>query len=394
MSVVTSRSRVYQFILRLYKTPDEILGGFDLPCCAVGYSPTLGLRATPLGAFCVANRVVIADTSRRSPSFEYRLVKYGGKGFDVVLPSLSPEYEPPNAWEVNDEEEEEEGPKPDHDEEDEDGDGDDDDDGGKKSARKRIVWKDQPCRLGIVQGGEIWRFHSHSPVELTASDYGMDALAEGGHPIMVGRRNFKQALFGGPGQLVLACDTWADLFEPQGAQVVGSPYVEEVMAWRFDFVKKSLSLRGTTHQERDDPEEAFDSWVRRRFKAWFQDEAPRIAKARNNPKAIDKIEKEYVERITKAFRAAEKPIEWLTKNPGSQHTASFHPVEEHASVWYTKQCYVPTPIFLPRDVAWWVSLLLLRRVPQSDLRRLLVWRYIIPAWARTLIPHNVVFVEH
>ncbi len=35
----------YQFILRLYDYPDQILGGFDLPCCSIGYSPTLGASA-------------------------------------------------------------------------------------------------------------------------------------------------------------------------------------------------------------------------------------------------------------------------------------------------------------------------------------------------------------
>lgn len=62
--------RVYQFVLRLYDFPDQVLGGFDLSCCALGYSPSRGWFGTPLGAWSVATNTVILDTSRRSTSFE------------------------------------------------------------------------------------------------------------------------------------------------------------------------------------------------------------------------------------------------------------------------------------------------------------------------------------
>jgi hypothetical protein len=68
---------LYQFVLRIFPRPDQVLGGFDLSACAVGFSPELGgLVATPLGAFSQATRAVFVDTSRRSPTYEYRLCKY------------------------------------------------------------------------------------------------------------------------------------------------------------------------------------------------------------------------------------------------------------------------------------------------------------------------------
>ena len=48
---------VYQFILKLYEREDQILGGFDLPCCAIGYSRKKNFFCTPLGAFSIARNM-------------------------------------------------------------------------------------------------------------------------------------------------------------------------------------------------------------------------------------------------------------------------------------------------------------------------------------------------
>jgi hypothetical protein len=79
--------RVYQFILRNYASVSHVLGGFDISCCGVGWSPKTGLVATPLAALSLAMGCVFVDVSRRSPSFEMRLLKYAeDKGMDVVFP--------------------------------------------------------------------------------------------------------------------------------------------------------------------------------------------------------------------------------------------------------------------------------------------------------------------
>jgi hypothetical protein len=78
---------VYQFILRNYASVSHVLGGFDISCCGVGWSPKTGLVATPLAALSLALGCAFVDVSRRSPSFEMRLRKYAeDKGMDVVFP--------------------------------------------------------------------------------------------------------------------------------------------------------------------------------------------------------------------------------------------------------------------------------------------------------------------
>lgn len=77
----------YQFILRLYPRPDLILGGFDLSASAVGYDGT-NIFATPMGAYCFANKRIIIDISRRSTTFSKRLAKYRTRGFSFVFPGF------------------------------------------------------------------------------------------------------------------------------------------------------------------------------------------------------------------------------------------------------------------------------------------------------------------
>jgi hypothetical protein len=72
-----------QIILRLYKKFEEILIGFDVDSCCVGYNGK-NIVTTPRGLFSFQNRVNIADITRRSPSYESRLIKYASRGFDVI----------------------------------------------------------------------------------------------------------------------------------------------------------------------------------------------------------------------------------------------------------------------------------------------------------------------
>lgn len=44
-------SRKFDFVLRLYERPDQVLGCFDIPVCSIGYSPHLGIVATQLAAY-------------------------------------------------------------------------------------------------------------------------------------------------------------------------------------------------------------------------------------------------------------------------------------------------------------------------------------------------------
>ena len=74
-TTISFGKEIYQFIHRIYPTKDSIIGGFDLGTCHVLYDGKNYL-ATPLGQFCISHRVNIFDTSRRSTSYEHRLIKY------------------------------------------------------------------------------------------------------------------------------------------------------------------------------------------------------------------------------------------------------------------------------------------------------------------------------
>lgn len=67
--------RVYQFIHRIYPTKQQVIGGFDLGTSSI-LLDTEGIYTTPLGAFCLKFNINIMDYTRRSPSYEHRLLKY------------------------------------------------------------------------------------------------------------------------------------------------------------------------------------------------------------------------------------------------------------------------------------------------------------------------------
>eukprot|EP01126_Amoeba_proteus_P055454 TRINITY_DN6887_c0_g3_i3.p1 TRINITY_DN6887_c0_g3~~TRINITY_DN6887_c0_g3_i3.p1 ORF type:complete len:1928 (-),score=499.26 TRINITY_DN6887_c0_g3_i3:166-5883(-) len=79
--------RHIQIVLRLYKSPAEVLMGFDVDACAVGYDGK-NVWMTPRCHRALVQQENVVDMSRRSPSYEMRLAKYSERGFSVVVPSL------------------------------------------------------------------------------------------------------------------------------------------------------------------------------------------------------------------------------------------------------------------------------------------------------------------
>ncbi|KAJ3340377.1 hypothetical protein HDU93_007102 [Gonapodya sp. JEL0774] len=73
-----------QVVLRLYRSPAEILMGFDVDSCTAGFD---GSRVwmTSRCARSLIERCNYVDTSRRSTSYEYRLYKYSKRGFAVKV---------------------------------------------------------------------------------------------------------------------------------------------------------------------------------------------------------------------------------------------------------------------------------------------------------------------
>ena len=60
---------------RLYKSPAEVLMGFDIDCATVGYD---GKRVWSLPRFhrAITKQYNLVDVSRRSTTYESRLMKY------------------------------------------------------------------------------------------------------------------------------------------------------------------------------------------------------------------------------------------------------------------------------------------------------------------------------
>lgn len=76
-----------QLILRLYESPAQVLHGFDVDSCKVGFfNGTIWMTRSCLWAW--KNRTNVVDFNRRSPSYEYRLAKYSSRGFDVWIPEF------------------------------------------------------------------------------------------------------------------------------------------------------------------------------------------------------------------------------------------------------------------------------------------------------------------
>lgn len=79
----------YQVILRLYKSPSEIIHGFDVDCCCMGYDGKR-LWITQRGLYSLANGFNTVNFDRLSPSYERRLAKYGTRGIAVKIPNFNP----------------------------------------------------------------------------------------------------------------------------------------------------------------------------------------------------------------------------------------------------------------------------------------------------------------
>ncbi|KAJ5067611.1 hypothetical protein M0811_02799 [Anaeramoeba ignava] len=83
--------RHLQVILRLYKSPAEVLLGFDVDSCCVGFDGKK-VYASPRFLRATTKRYNMVDLTRRSPSYESRLLKYAHRGFCVAIPGFNQSY--------------------------------------------------------------------------------------------------------------------------------------------------------------------------------------------------------------------------------------------------------------------------------------------------------------
>lgn len=73
-----------QIILRLYRTPSEIIHGFDVDCCCMGYDGK-DIWLTERCLYSLINAMNTVNFDRLSPSYEMRLAKYGGRGMAIRI---------------------------------------------------------------------------------------------------------------------------------------------------------------------------------------------------------------------------------------------------------------------------------------------------------------------
>ncbi len=79
--------RHIQIVLRLFKSPAEILHSFDVDSCSVGYNGS-NVFCTHRALYAIKNKRNIVDMTRRSLAYEFRLVKYNERGYAIVVPNL------------------------------------------------------------------------------------------------------------------------------------------------------------------------------------------------------------------------------------------------------------------------------------------------------------------
>lgn len=77
-----------QVILRLYQTPSEVIHGFDVDSCCLGFDGE-NIWMTHRAHFALKNGYNTVNFGRLSPSYEMRLVKYGTRGMAVRIPNFS-----------------------------------------------------------------------------------------------------------------------------------------------------------------------------------------------------------------------------------------------------------------------------------------------------------------
>ena len=74
-----------QFILRVYRSATEVLLGFDVDCCCVGMGSDMKPRANARGWRALVTGLNAIDLTRRSPSYERRLLKYSVRGYGIYV---------------------------------------------------------------------------------------------------------------------------------------------------------------------------------------------------------------------------------------------------------------------------------------------------------------------
>lgn len=298
----------FQFILRIYANKSEILHGFDLGSSAVGFDGT-SVYFTGLSKFAYEYSCNILDTTRRSTTYEQRLIKYFARNFDIILPYFATQ----KLRTVNMKY-------------------------GLADVCEMPYWT---FSYSAVQGNKICIAKFLAPDPVHASDYQLDKLSE-----------FEIFFINLHGMV------WAHKMPHEPDYYFFTDKIDDI-----DNMKPFLSRRKII-----DYYDAFANKIRIRDRAGVgKDISIRmlrrymsntgailqalIEKSDNNEtfnvllgQGIQE-EKARVLAIADGLLARDYPLVWITKNPGSQTsiTSSFNPIIEAPEKWYGAQYYTAMP---------------------------------------------------
>lgn len=302
-----------QIIFRLYKSISEILHGFDLGSSAIGYDGQ-EIYFTSLGKFAYEYLANIVDTTRRSTTYEVRLIKYFNRGFQIILPYFNMQHL------------------------------------RKDYLKYNLV---EVCELPYfvfsydqVNGNKIdlvklidWGSNVKKAAEdKLDSDYQPDDLDE----YKVFYLNLKN--------LVKNQNNYYYFSNRLNFDIINDPpYITSSRIIDFyDSLEKKIFSK-----------EGFNSKL---LSAYFSDEyVPQIVNEmfiKKNYKYLKEIiEKQkniILQRFNQIKNSTNRQINWITKNPGTQLTSSFNPIIANPQDWYGSY-YLPDPFndkeaSLPRPI--------------------------------------------
>jgi hypothetical protein len=78
----------FQIIKRIYRSPSEIITGFDVDSCCILTNMDGEIYTTERGYYAIQKGYNTINFERLSPSYEYRLMKYNKRGFGIWIPFI------------------------------------------------------------------------------------------------------------------------------------------------------------------------------------------------------------------------------------------------------------------------------------------------------------------
>eukprot|EP00029_Vermamoeba_vermiformis_P008738 TRINITY_DN4171_c0_g1_i1.p1 TRINITY_DN4171_c0_g1~~TRINITY_DN4171_c0_g1_i1.p1 ORF type:complete len:2196 (-),score=786.80 TRINITY_DN4171_c0_g1_i1:32-6574(-) len=304
--------RHIQIVLRLYKSPAEILMGFDIDACTVGFDGDK-VWGLPRAQRALTKRYNLVDMSRRSLTYEARLYKYAKRGFAVAVPGLDRQLVRADLYQKKPHE--------------------------VKGLAKLILFEHEAT--GDVPAFIAWkpkaqRFQAYSKDEFTANRINEFETIEQ-------LKKIKPTTPIAPTMPGSAVTVVTVPQEPQPEKQVGDKdpdsdystlYVPWGPQWYTQQILKHLEFRdkrqffATIHEQKAKPKHILFSGIEGVIAgraAWdkFNNEQQQQTGATTEQK------NEYID------AHVEGPLKWLTENPGRQLlTGSFHPIDDDN--WYNE----------------------------------------------------------